>query len=195
MRTSTIIRKTKETDIKLTLSVLDYGTKGTFYGGSGIGFFDHMLSAFASHGGFELTLECKGDLEVDGHHTVEDVGICIGLALKEVAGDMRGIKRFSDIHLPMDEALVMAALDFSGRAYIAFNADFGACKIGDYDSQLTVEFMRALATNAGITLHINKLYGSNDHHVTEAIYKAVGKCTGDALTIISNDIMSTKGSL
>ncbi len=195
MRTSTIVRKTKETDIKLTLSVLDYGTKGSFTGTSGIGFFDHMLSAFASHGGFALNLDCKGDLEVDGHHTVEDVGICLGLALKEAAGDMRGIKRFSDIHLPMDEALVMCALDFSGRAFLAFNAEFGAYKIGDYDSQLTVEFMRALAMNSGITLHINKLYGSNDHHVTEAVYKACGKCIGDALTIVSNDIMSTKGSL
>lgn len=195
MRTSTITRTTKETDITLSLTVLDYGKKGSFTGTSGIGFFDHMLSAFASHGGFDLSITCKGDLEVDGHHTVEDIGIVLGTALKEAAGDMKGIKRFSHIMLPMDEALVMCALDFSGRAFLAFDSDFRADMIGGYDTQLTVEFMRALAVNAGITLHLKKMYGDNDHHVTEALYKACGKCVGDALRVISDDVMSTKGVL
>lgn len=195
MRTSKITRTTKETDITLSLTVLEYGKKGSFSGTSGIGFFDHMLSAFASHGGFDLNITCKGDLEVDGHHTVEDIGIVLGTALKEAAGDMKGIKRFSDIMLPMDEALVMCALDFSGRAFLAFDSDFRADMIGGYDTQLTVEFMRALSVNAGITLHLKKMYGDNDHHVTEALYKACGKCVGDALRVISDDVMSTKGVL
>lgn len=195
MREAVIKRKTGETDIELSIKVLDYGTKGSFTGTSGIGFFDHMLTAFASHGGFEVVLKCKGDLEVDGHHTVEDIGIVLGSALKQAAGDMKGIKRFSDILLPMDEALVMCALDFSGRAFLAFDSDFKADAVGTYDTQLTVEFMRALAMNAGITLHLKKMYGDNDHHVTEALYKACGKCVGDALRIISNDVMSTKGVL
>ena len=195
MRTSKITRITKETDITLSLTVLEYGKKGSFSGTSGIGFFDHMLSAFASHGGFDLNITCKGDLEVDGHHTVEDIGIVLGTALKEAAGDMKGIKRFSHIMLPMDEALVMCALDFSGRAFLAFDSDFRADMIGGYDTQLTVEFMRALSVNAGITLHLKKMYGDNDHHVTEALYKACGKCVGDALRVISDEVMSTKGVL
>jgi len=195
MRTSKITRTTKETDITLSLTVLEYGKKGSFSGTSGIGFFDHMLSAFASHGGFDLSITCKGDLEVDGHHTVEDIGIVLGTALKEAAGNMKGIKRFSHIMLPMDEALVMCALDFSGRAFLAFDSDFRADMIGGYDTQLTVEFMRALSVNAGITLHLKKMYGDNDHHVTEALYKACGKCVGDALRVISDEVMSTKGVL
>lgn len=195
MRTAEIKRTTKETDISLKLDVLEYGKKGSFCGSSGVGFFDHMLTAFASHGGFDLTLECKGDLEVDCHHTVEDVGIVLGMALKQAAGDMKGLQRFSHILLPMDEALVMCALDFSGRAFLAFDSDFKADLIGDYDTQLTVEFMRALAANAAATLHLKKLYGDNDHHVTEALYKAVGKCLGEALRIVSDEVMSTKGVL
>ncbi len=195
MRTATVSRKTNETDINLTLTILDPNTKGSLKGSTGIGFFDHMLNAFFSHGGFDVTLDVKGDLDVDGHHTVEDVGIVVGTALKQAAGDMRGITRFSDIHLPMDEALVLCALDFSGRAYLAFDSSFKADTIGAYDTQLTVEFMRALASNAGITLHLKKLYGDNDHHVTEALYKAAGKCIGKALEIKSNEIMSTKGAL
>lgn len=195
MRTATIKRQTKETNIELTLTILDAGKKGSYVGTSGIGFFDHMLNSFASHGGFDLNLKCEGDLFVDGHHTVEDVGIVLGMALKEAAGDMKGIKRFSDILMPMDEALIMCALDYSGRSYLHFESDFASPMIGDYDTQLTVEFMRALSMNAGITLHLKKMYGANDHHVTEALYKAAGKCIGDALKIVSDEIMSTKGSL
>ena len=195
MRTATIKRQTKETNIELTLTILDAGKKGSFVGTSGIGFFDHMLNSFASHGGFDLNLKCEGDLFVDGHHTVEDVGIVLGMALREAAGDMKGIKRFSDILMPMDEALIMCALDYSGRSYLHFESDFASPMIGGYDTQLTVEFMRALSMNAGITLHLKKMYGANDHHVTEALYKAAGKCIGDALKIVSDEIMSTKGSL
>ena len=195
MRTSTIKRKTKETDIELTLTILDAGKKGSFTGSSGVGFFDHMLNSFFSHGGFDVCLKCEGDLFVDGHHTVEDIGIVLGMALKEAAGDMKGIKRFSDILMPMDEALVMCALDYSGRSYLHFESDFASPMIGDYDTQLTVEFMRALSMNAGITLHLKKMYGANDHHVTETLYKAAGKCIGDALRIVSDEVMSTKGSL
>lgn len=195
MRTATIKRKTKETDIELTLNVLDGVKKGSLTGTSGIGFFDHMLNSFASHGGFEINLKCSGDLFVDGHHTVEDIGIVLGTALREAAGDMKGVKRFSDILMPMDESLIICALDFSGRAYLHFESDFVSPMIGDYDTQLTVEFMRALSSNAGITLHLKKLYGANDHHVTEALYKAAGKCIGDALKVVSDEVMSTKGSL
>ncbi|MBQ7399980.1 MAG: imidazoleglycerol-phosphate dehydratase HisB [Clostridia bacterium] len=195
MRSAVIKRKTKETDIELSLKILEYGKKGCFTGTSGIGFFDHMLTSFASHGGFEINLKCAGDLNVDGHHTVEDVGIVLGMALKEAAGDMKGIKRFSDILMPMDEALVMCALDYSGRAFLFFDSTFTSPMIGDYDTQLTVEFMRALSTNAAITLHLKALYGANDHHITEALYKAAGKCIGDALRVISDEVMSTKGVL
>jgi imidazoleglycerol-phosphate dehydratase len=195
MRKAVIERKTSETDIKLSLEIKDYGTKGKFTGTSGVGFFDHMLNSFAVHGGFDISLECKGDLQVDCHHTVEDVGIALGLAFRKAAGDMRGIKRFADILLPMDEALCMCAVDWSGRAYVVFDADFKAGLIGDYDSQMTVEFLRAFAFNAGITLHAKVLYGDNDHHKTEAVYKAVAKCTGMALSIVSDSIPSAKGSL
>ena len=195
MRNAVIKRKTKETDIELSLTVLDYGKKGSFKGTSGIGFFDHMLNSFASHGGFDIVLKCEGDLFVDGHHTVEDIGIVLGMALGEAAGDMCGIKRFSDILMPMDEALCMCAVDFSGRAFLAFDSEFVSPMIGGYDTQLTVEFMRAISSNAGITLHLKKMYGANDHHVTEALYKAAGKCIGDALKVVSDEVMSTKGSL
>ena len=195
MRSATIKRTTKETDISLTLTILDGGKKGTFSGTSGIGFFDHMLNSFASHGGFDIKLDCKGDLFVDGHHTVEDVGIVLGMALKEAAGALRGIKRFSDILIPMDEALVMCAVDYSGRAFLHFDSNFTSPMVGDYDTQLTVEFMRALSANAGITLHLKTLYGQNDHHITEALYKASGKCIGDALRVVSDEVMSTKGVL
>lgn len=196
MRTAEISRKTNETDISIKLIILEPYSKGKLTGSTGIGFFDHMLNSFAAHGGFEIDLiKVKGDLEVDGHHTAEDVGIVLGTALKKAAGDMAGIARFADILLPMDEALTMCALDFSGRAFLAFDAHFKSDLIGQYDTQLTVEFMRALAFNAGITLHIKSLYGENDHHITESIYKAVGKCIGKALEIHSDEIMSAKGCL
>lgn len=195
MRTAAIQRKTNETDISLTLSIREDGKKGSFTGSSGIGFFDHMLCAFAVHGGFDIVLSCKGDLEVDCHHTIEDIGIVLGDAFRKAAGELTGIARFADILLPMDEALCMCAVDFSGRAYLVFDADFTSPMIGAYDTQMTVEFMRAFAFGAGITLHIKMLYGENDHHKTEAIYKACARCVGAALKIVSDSVPSTKGTL
>jgi len=195
MRSAEISRKTRETDIKLKLTILEPSVKGSFKGMTGIGFFDHMLNSFASHGGFDLEISVKGDLDVDGHHTVEDVGIVLGLALRKAAGDMKGIRRFADMLMPMDEALVMCAADFSGRAFLAYDVPHTSPMIGSYDTQLTVEFMRALSVNAGITLHLKSMYGDNDHHITEAVYKSAGKCIGNALEICGNDIMSTKGTL
>ena len=195
MRKALISRTTGETKINLSLEILEHGKKGSFSGTSGIGFFDHMLNSFAVHGGFDIVLECTGDINVDQHHTVEDVGIVLGKAIKEASGDMVGIRRFSDILLPLDEALGLCALDFSGRPYLAFDASFEASGVGGYDTQLTVEFMRALAYNACITLHIKIMYGENDHHKTEAIYKSVGKCIGNALEIYGSAIPSAKGTL
>ena len=195
MRNAYIERKTKETDIKLSLAVREDNEKGTFKGTSGVGFFDHMLNAFATHGGFDIELTCKGDLEVDCHHTIEDIGIVLGTAFKEAVGDMKGITRFADIMLPMDEALCMCALDYSGRAFLVFDAEFTAPMIGDYDTQMTVEFLRAFAFNAGITLHAKVLYGENDHHKVEAVYKAVAKCLKKALAVVSDSMPSSKGTL
>ena len=195
MRNAYIERKTKETDIKLSLSIREDNEKGTFKGTSGVGFFDHMLNAFATHGGFDIELTCKGDLEVDCHHTIEDIGIVLGTAFKDAVGDMKGITRFADIMLPMDEALCMCAVDYSGRAFLVFDGEFVSPMIGDYDSQMTVEFLRAFAFNAGITLHAKVLYGDNDHHKVEAVYKAVAKCLKKALTIVSDSVPSSKGTL
>ena len=195
MRNANIERKTKETDIKLSLAIREDNEKGTFKGTSGVGFFDHMLNAFATHGGFDIELYCKGDLEVDCHHTIEDIGIVLGTAFKNAVGDMKGITRFADIMLPMDEALCMCALDYSGRAFLVFDAEFTSPMIGDYDTQMTVEFLRAFAFNAGITLHAKVLYGENDHHKVEAVYKAVAKCLKKALAVVSDSMPSSKGSL
>lgn len=195
MRNANIERKTKETDIKLSLAIREDNEKGTFTGTSGVGFFDHMLNAFATHGGFDIELYCKGDLEVDCHHTIEDIGIVLGTAFKNAVGDMKGITRFADIMLPMDEALCMCALDYSGRAFLVFDAEFTSPMIGDYDTQMTVEFLRAFAFNAGITLHAKVLYGENDHHKVEAVYKAVAKCLKKALAVVSDSMPSSKGSL
>ncbi len=195
MRTTSIVRKTHETDITLMLAIKEDGNNGSFTGSSGVGFFDHMLNSFAVHGGFDINLECKGDLQVDCHHTVEDIGIALGLAFKQAVGDMKGIARFADILLPMDEALCMCAVDYSGRPYLVFDADFKADMIGDYDSQMTEEFMRAFSMNAGITLHISVLYGENDHHKTEAVYKAVARSLRKALALVSEEIPSAKGTL
>lgn len=192
MRTSEITRKTKETDITLKLD-LDGGEVKV---STGIGFFDHMLNSFAIHGGFGLELCCQGDLEVDGHHTVEDVGIVLGKAFCEALGDKSSIERFGSFYVPMDEALAFASVDVSGRPFLVFDADFPQEICGDYDCSLTVEFMRALAFNAGITLHINSVYGDNSHHITEALFKAAAHALKAA--VAQNDSgkpLSTKGVL
>ena len=191
MRTAQLTRTTKETDIALTLS-LDGGEVAV---STGIGFFDHMLTALAFYGGLGLTLTVRGDLEVDGHHTVEDVGIVLGQAVREALGDRRGIRRFASAYIPMDEALCLTALDFSNRPFLVFDAPMPQPMIGAYDSCLTEEFMRAFAVNAGATLHMKCLYGGNAHHITEALFKSLGVAVREAVQITGAGVTSTKGVL
>lgn len=190
-RMASITRDTKETQISLALD-LDGGKVDIR---TGIGFFDHMLCAFAFYGGFGLTLKAKGDLEVDSHHTVEDVGICLGQAMKEALGDRKGIRRFASAYIPMDEALCLAVLDFSNRSFLAFEAEMPQAVIGAYDSCLTEEFMRAFAMNSGLTLHLKALSGKNAHHITEAMFKALGVAVRDAIQVVGTGVTSTKGVL
>ena len=191
LRSHAICRRTKETEISLNLS-LDGGEVQV---DTGIGFFNHMLTAFAFYAGFGLELTARGDLEVDGHHTVEDVGIVLGQAIRAALGDRRGIRRFASAYIPMDEALCLTALDFSNRAYLAFDAQMPQDRIGDYDACLTEEFMRALACNGGITLHQKCLYGRNAHHITEALFKSLGVAMKDAVQVVGTGVTSTKGVL
>lgn len=191
MRTAEITRKTKETDITVQLD-LDGGNVDI---STGIGFFDHMLTAFAVHGGMGLTLKAVGDLQVDGHHTVEDVGIVLGKAFKEAIGDMKGIARYGTAFIPMDEALGFASIDISGRPFLMFNAEFSDDRIGEFDTCLTEEFFRAFAFNAGVTLHLKCEYGKNDHHIAEALFKAAAHAIKAAKAVSGNEILSTKGVL
>ena len=191
MRTSQVKRDTKETQISLALC-LDGGEVKVE---TGIGFFDHMLTAWAFYAGFGLELKAEGDLYVDGHHTVEDVGIVLGQALGQALGDKRGIRRFGSCLLPMDEALCMTALDFSNRPFLVFEAPMPQPMIGDYDACLTEEFMRALAMSAGLTLHQRALYGKNAHHITEALFKSLGLAMKDAVKVEGDAVTSTKGVL
>lgn len=191
MRTAEITRKTKETDITVRLD-LDGGNADI---STGIGFFDHMLTAFAVHGGMGLTVKAVGDLQVDGHHTVEDVGIVLGKAFREALGDMKGIARYGTAFIPMDEALGFASIDISGRPFLVFDAEFSDSKIGDFDTCLTEEFFRAFAFNAGVTLHLKCEYGKNDHHKVEALFKAAAHAVKAAKTASGSEILSTKGVL
>lgn len=191
MRTSVQQRKTKETDIEIKLS-LDGGTVSV---STGIGFFDHMLNAFAVHGRFGLEIEADGDLLVDCHHTVEDVGIVLGKAFAEALGDKSGIARYGSFYIPMDEALAFAAVDISGRPFLVFQADFRQERVGDFDTCVTEEFFRAFAVNAGITLHTRVEYGSNSHHEIEAMFKAVAHAMQLAVTKTEEGVLSTKGTL
>ena len=194
-RTATITRTTKETDITVVLNLDGTGQVNV---DTGIGFFDHMLDAFGRHGLFDLTVTAKGDLHVDGHHTVEDTGIVLGQALAQAIGDKRGIVRYGDCTLPMDEALVLAALDFSGRGGLFWNMDIPYQMVGSFDSTLSKEFFIALAANAGITLHIKQLAGENAHHVIEATFKAVARALRTAVSVdarASDQLPSTKGAL
>lgn len=191
MRTAEITRKTKETDITVKLD-LDGGNTDI---STGIGFFDHMLTAFAVHGGMGLIVKAVGDLQVDGHHTVEDVGIVLGKAFKEAIGDMKGIARYGTAFIPMDEALGFASIDISGRPFLVFNAEFSDQRIGEFDTCLTEEFFRAFAFNAGVTLHLKCEYGKNDHHIAEALFKAAAHAIKAAKTVSRNEILSTKGVL
>ncbi|HIY74449.1 MAG TPA: imidazoleglycerol-phosphate dehydratase HisB [Candidatus Intestinimonas merdavium] len=191
IRAYTIQRKTKETDIQLSLAL----EGGEVAVKTGIGFFDHMLTAFAFYGGLGLKLEVQGDLEVDGHHTVEDVGIVLGQAMSRALGDRKGIRRFASSYIPMDEALCFTALDFSNRPFLVFDADMPQPMIGAYDACLTEEFLRAFAVNSGLTLHMKCLYGKNAHHITEALFKSLGVAVKEAIQITGTGVTSTKGVL
>ncbi len=191
MRKADITRKTKETVISASLN-LDGGEVKIK---TGIGFLDHMLTALGVHGGFGLTLAAKGDLEVDGHHTAEDVGIVLGKAFFEALGDKGGIVRYGSAFIPMDEALGFCAVDISGRPFLVFNAEFVNEKIGELDTCLIEEFMRAFAFNAGITLHLRCEYGKNDHHKAEALFKALAYALKTATRQNSGGVVSTKGVL
>ncbi len=192
MREGTVKRETKETSIELALNIDGQGRNQI---STGVGFFDHMLTAFAVHSGFDLTLTCKGDLDVDCHHTVEDVGIALGKAFSDAMSDKTGIKRYGSFTIPMDEALATCCVDISGRPYLVFNGDFSDYRLGDMDAAMVEDFFRAFAMNAMVTLHINILYGRNDHHKAEAIYKAFAHALKKAVKIEGTEILSSKGSL
>ena len=195
MRKAQISRRTAETDITVSLT-LDGG--GTYDNATGVGFFDHMLDQLARHALLDLELRATGDLHIDAHHTVEDCGIALGQALAQALGDKRGIRRYGACLLPMDDALVRAALDLSGRPYLDWRVSFTAPRIGDFDTELVREFFQALATHGGITLHVEALHGINAHHVAEAAFKAVARALRDALEPDprkGDAIPSTKGAL
>ena len=192
MRTEKVTRKTKETDITAEINL---DGRGSVEIDTGIGFFFHMLTAFAVHGGFDLKLRCRGDLEVDGHHSVEDIGIVLGKLLAGALGDKKGIARFACEYVPMDDALARSVLDISGRPYLVYNAGHLTGYIGTYDADLTEEFFRAVCSNAMITLHIDLLRGANTHHMCEAIFKSFGRALGAASRIVSDKVLSSKGSL
>ena len=195
MRKASITRTTAETDISVEIN-LD-GT-GIYDNQTGVGFFDHMLDQLSRHALIDMTVRCKGDLHIDDHHSVEDVGIALGQALTEAVGEKRGIFRYGSCLLPMDDALVRAALDISGRPYLVWNVDFPTSKIGTFDTELVREFFQALATHGGLTLHVDALHGLNSHHIAEAAFKSVARALRQALDVDprqANSIPSTKGAL
>ena len=195
MRSATVTRKTKETDIAVTVD-LDGEGKARIH--TGVGFFDHMLEQVARHSLIDITIKAKGDLHIDQHHTVEDVGIALGQALKQALGDMKGITRYADVHLPMDEALTRCAIDISGRPYLIWKVAFTRVKIGEMESELFHEFFQAFAQNAGVTLHIENVYGKNNHHIAETCFKALARALRGAVAIDPRQktrVPSTKGRL
>ena len=195
MRVSNIVRKTAETDIKLELNIDGRGIANV---NTGCGFLDHMLTLFASHGRFDLTVKCVGDVNVDYHHTVEDVGISLGKAFCEALGDKRGIERYGSMILPMDESLILAAVDFSGRDYLAFDVEIPSLKVGDFDTELAEEFWLGFVRQANCTLHLQKLAGKNSHHIIEGVFKAAARAMKAAVKIDESrrdEIPSTKGVL
>ena len=195
MREANIKRTTKETDISLKLSL---DGKGNSKIETGCGFLDHMLTLFSKHAHYDLEVSCHGDVEVDYHHTVEDVGICLGQAVYKALGDKRGIKRYGSVILPMDEALILVAIDISGRDYLAYSLDIPSYKVGDFDTELCEEFMRAFVRESKLTLHIKQFSGTNSHHIIEGTFKALGRALSEATGIderFSADLPSTKGVL
>ena len=195
MRNVELTRKTGETDIVLTLNLDGRGSSTVR---TGCGFLDHMLTLFAKHGRFDLTVDCQGDVQVDDHHTVEDVGITLGLAFAQALGDKRGINRYGSSTLPMDEALILSAVDFSGRAYLGYALDVPSQKVGTFDTELVEEFWLGFVRNAACTLHLRQLDGSNSHHIIEGAFKAAARAMRDAVAIdasCADEIPSTKGVL
>lgn len=195
MRIGTVNRKTAETDIKLTLNL---DGKGIADISSGCGFFDHMLTLFCVHSGYDLSVKCVGDTYVDYHHTVEDIGICLGTAFLEAIGDKKGIVRYGNIILPMDEALILSAVDISGRGMLCFDASLPAQKVGDFDTELAEEFFTAFSREARLTLHIKQLSGCNTHHIIEGMFKSVARSLSSATAVDANKadiIPSSKGVL
>jgi len=195
MRKGTVTRKTKETDVAVEID-LDGNGRSTV--ATGIGFLDHMLDLLARHARIDITVKAKGDLHIDHHHTTEDVGIALGQAVKQALGDMKGITRYADVHVPMDEALTRVALDISGRPFLVFKVEFIRAKIGEFDTALVQEWFQAFATNSGITLHVETLYGTNDHHISESCFKALARALRTAVAIdprAKDEVPSTKGSL
>ena len=195
MRKASVKRSTKETDIEVSV---DLDGEGRSAISTGIGFLDHMLDLLARHARIDLTVNAAGDLHIDHHHTTEDVGIALGQAVKQALGDMRGITRYADVHVPMDEALTRVAIDISGRPYLVFKAGFGRDKIGTFDTELVNEWFQAFAVNAGVTLHVETLYGSNDHHIAESCFKGLARALRAAVAIdprAKGEVPSTKGKL
>ena len=195
MRTSEIKRDTAETKISLTLDLDGTGRNEI---ATGCGFLDHMLTLFAKHGRFDLNVDCDGDIDVDDHHTVEDIGICLGMAFKEALGDKKGIIRYGNFTLPMDEALIMCAVDISGRDYLAYRLEIPTEKVGTFDTELVEEFMLAFTRNAGLNLHIIQLSGTNSHHIIEGTFKCLARTLRQAVNIdekFKDEIPSTKGVL
>jgi imidazoleglycerol-phosphate dehydratase len=194
-RRASVTRTTKETDIAVAV---DLDGKGVANISTGIGFFDHMLDLLARHSRIDITVKAKGDLHIDHHHTTEDVGIALGQAVKQALGDMKGITRYADVHVPMDEALTRVALDISGRPFLVFKAEFSRDKVGAFDTELVREWFQAFAVNAGITLHVETLYGANDHHIAESCFKGLARALRAAVAIdprAADEIPSTKGKL
>jgi imidazoleglycerol-phosphate dehydratase len=195
MRVGTVKRTTRETDVEVSV---DLDGRGTSSIATGIGFLDHMLDLLACHSRIDLSVKAKGDLHIDHHHTTEDVGIALGQAVKQALGDMKGISRYADVHVPMDEALARVAIDISGRPYLAFRAAFARDKVGAFDTELVEEWFRAFAVNAGVTLHVEVLYGTNDHHIAEACFKGLARALRAAVAIdprAADEVPSTKGRL
>lgn len=195
MRKASVKRTTKETDVAVAV---DLDGSGAASVATGIGFLDHMLDLLARHSRIDLDIKAKGDLHVDQHHTTEDVGIALGQAIKKALGDMKGITRYSDVHVPMDETLTRVALDISGRPFLVFNVEFVRAKIGAFDTALVQEWFQAFAVNAALTLHVATLYGSNDHHIAESCFKGLARALRAAVAIdprAAHEVPSTKGTL
>ena len=192
MRRSEVKRETAETKVELSLELDGSGRADVK---TGVGFLDHMLTLLALHGGFDLAVSCRGDLEVDGHHSVEDIGLCLGAAILQALGNKRGINRYGDIILPMDEALILCAVDLSGRPCLRYTAEIPSEKVGDFDTELAREFFQAVANTGLMSLHIRQLDGINSHHIIEGMFKALGRALRQAVQVTGGELPSTKGVL